>query len=126
MQTVVGLWYYLLAGMCFVLFGTLAHVSRAVFNVYPDRLSDKPLMDMAISEGYDANDWLFGTEYDEAGYYKLDSGRNLKIAVLSTLVLGWGAMLFSTEIAMMFAHGADAAGNWLWDLFQLRLSQMEL
>ncbi|UVC07066.1 hypothetical protein IHQ71_17745 [Rhizobium sp. TH2] len=123
MQVLVGLWYYLLAGMCFVLFGAVAHVSRAVFNVYPDRLSDKPLMDMAISDGYDADDWVFGTEYDEAGYYKLDSGRNLKIAVLSLLVLGWGAMLLSTEIALAFAHAADAVFAWVGELFVRRLGE---
>ncbi|CAN7218202.1 hypothetical protein [Rhizobium sp. LjRoot254] len=123
MQTVIGLWYYLLAGMCFVLFGTVAHVSRAVFNVYPDRLSDKPLMDMAISDGYDADDWLFGTEYDEAGFYKLDSGRNLKIAVLSTLALGWGAMLLSTEIALAFVTAADALFAWVGGLFVQRLAE---
>ncbi|MDB5556939.1 MAG: hypothetical protein JWL86_6923 [Rhizobium sp.] len=123
MQTLMGLWYYLLAGMSLALLGTAGHVSRAVFNVYPDRLSDKPLMDMAVSDGYDANDWLFGTEYDDAGYYKLDSGRNLKIAVLSTLALGWGAMLFSTEIAMVFVHAADASFAWVGELFIRRLGE---
>jgi len=123
MQTLIGLWYYLLAGVLFALFGAIAHVSRAVFNVYPDRLSDKPLMDMAISDGYDANDWLFGTEYDEAGYYKLDSGRNLKIAVLSVLALGWGSMLFSTEIALAFVYSANEIGAWIGGLFIYRLSE---
>jgi len=107
MQTLIGLWYYLLAGMLLVLFGTVAHISRAVSNVYPDRLSNKPLMDMAISDGYDVTDRLFGTEYDESGYYKLESGRNLKIAVLSTLAFGWGAMLLSTELALAFVYAAN-------------------
>jgi hypothetical protein len=123
MMTLIGLGYYLLAGALFALFGLVAHVSRAIFNVYPDRLSDKPLMDMAVSDGYDASDRLFGTEYDEAGFYRLDSLRNLNIAVLSTLALGWGSMLLSTEIALTFTSGADAVFAWVGELFMRRLSE---
>jgi hypothetical protein len=124
MATLLGLGYYLLAGVLFALFGTIAHISRAVFNVYPDRLTDKPWLDMAVSDGYDASDRLFGTEYDEAGYYRLDSGRNLAIAVLSTLALGWGAMLFSTDIALAFVHAADQVVVWVGDLFMQRLADL--
>jgi hypothetical protein len=123
MTTLLGLWYYLLAGLCLVLIGTLAHVLRAVVNVYPDRLTDKPWLDMAISDGYDLNDRLLGTEYDEAGFYKLDSTRNLAIAVFSTLAAGWGAMLLSTPLAVLFAHGADQAFAWLGDLGIRRLGE---
>jgi hypothetical protein len=123
MQTLIGLWYYLLAGVLFALFGAVAHVSRAVFNVYPDRLSDKPWMDMAVSDGYDASDRLFGTEYDEAGYYRLDSLRNLNVSVLSVLALGWGSMLLTTEIALAFVTGIDGLFAWIGDLFIQRLSE---
>ena len=123
MMTLIGLGYYLLAGALFALFGLVAHVSRAIFNVYPDRLSDKPLMDMAVSDGYDASDRLLGTEYDEAGYYKLDSLRNLSIAVLSTLALGWGSMLLSTEIALAFAYAFNELAAWIGELFMRRLSE---
>lgn len=122
-MTLLGLGYYMLAGVCLVLIGALAHVLRAVVNVYPDRLTDKLWLDMAISDGYDANDRLFGTEYDEAGYYRLDSRRNLVIAVLSTLAGGWGVMLFSTEAAVLFAHATDAAFAWTGDLFLHRLEE---
>jgi hypothetical protein len=123
MLLLVGLLYYLLAGLCLVVLGTLSHVARAVFNVWPDRLTDKPWLDMALSSGYDADDRLFGTEYDEAGYYKLDSGRNLTIAVLTALATGWGIMLFSTEAALLFAHGVDLTFAWLGDLFLRRLGE---
>ena len=123
MTTLIGLWYYMLAGFCLVLIGTLGHVVRAVANVYPDRLTDKPWLDMAISDGYDLNDRLFGTEYDEAGFYRLDSGRNLAIAVLSTLAAGWGAMLLATPLAVAFAHGADQVFIWLGDLGLRRLAE---
>ena len=102
--------------------GVIGHVARAVFNVLPDRLSDNKTMDMVISDGYDASDRLFGTEYDDAGYYMLDSRRNLTIAVLSTLAAGWGAMLLHTELALMVANGVNWAGGWLWQLFLYRIS----
>jgi hypothetical protein len=124
MMTLLGLWYYLLAGVLFALFGAVAHVSRAVFNVYPDRLSDKPWLDMAVSDGYDMSDRLFGTEYDDAGYYRLDSFRNLAVSVLSTLALGWGAMLFSTDIALAFVHAINELFAWIGDLFMRRLAEM--
>ena len=123
MMTLLGLGYYLLAGVVFVLMGALGHVCRGVFNVYPDRLTDKPWLDMAISDGYDLNDRILGTEYDEAGFYKLDSGHNLFIAVVLTVAPGWGAMLLSTDVALLFAQGADYAFGWLGDLFVRRLAE---
>lgn len=122
-MTLLGLWYYLLAGVVFALFGAVAHVSRAVFNLYPDRLSDKPWLDMAVSDGYDMSDRLFGTEYDDAGYYRLDSVRNLNISVLSVLALGWGSMLLSTDIALSFVYAINEAFAWVGDLFVRRLSE---
>jgi hypothetical protein len=124
MATLIGLGYYFLAGVLLALLGTIGHVIRAVANVYPDRLSDKPWLDMAVSDGYDLNDRLFGTEYDEAGFYRLDSARNLTIAVFSALAVGWGTMLFSTEAAVLFAQAADQAFAWLGDLFMRRLAEL--
>jgi hypothetical protein len=123
MMTLLGLWYYLLAGVVFALFGAVAHISRAVFNLYPDRLSDKPWLDMAVSDGYDMSDRLFGTEYDDAGYYRLDSVRNLGISVLSVLALGWGTMLLSTDIALSFVHAINEIFAWVGDLFMRRLAE---
>lgn len=124
MTTLLGLYYYLLAGVTLVLMGAIGHVCRAVFNVYPDRLTDKPWLDMAISDGYDLHDRIFGTEYDDAGYYVLDSGRNLRNAVLLTLLPGWGAMFFSTDVAVLFALGADIALGWVGELFMQRLAEV--
>ena len=124
MTTLLGLGYYLLAGATFALLGALGHVCRAVFNVFPDRLTDKKWLDMAISDGYDLKDRLFGTEYDDAGYYMLDSARNLRNAVLRALLPGWGAMVLSTEIALLFAQGADFVLGWTGDLFMRRLAEL--
>lgn len=121
MMTLLGLWYYFTAGVLLALLGALAHVVRALVNVFPDRLTDKPWLDMAISDGYDASDQLLGTEYDEAGFYRLDSGRNLAIAVLSSLAAGWGAMLFWTDLAVFFAHSVDQVFAWIGDPFMRRL-----
>lgn len=123
MMTLLGLGYYLLAGVVFALMGAIGHVCRAVVNVYPDRLTDKPWLDMAISDGYDMSDRILGTEYDEGGYYMLDSRRNLFNAVLLTLLPGWGAMLLSTDVALLFAQGADFALLWLGELFMQRLAE---
>lgn len=124
MMTLLGLWYYLLAGVTFVLMGAIGHVCRAVFNVYPDRLTDKSWLDMAISDGYDLNDRLLGTEYDDAGFYRLDSGRNLSNAVFLTVVPGWLAMRVSTDVAVLFARGADFCLSWIGNLFLQRLAEV--
>lgn len=124
MTTLLGLGYYMLAGVTFVLMGAIGHVCRAIFNVYPDRLTDKKWLDMAVSDGYDMNDRLFGTEYDDAGYYMLDSGKNLKNAVLLTLLPGWGAMVLSTDVALMFTRAADFCLAWLGSLFMQRLAEV--
>jgi hypothetical protein len=124
MMTLLGLWYYMLAGVTFASLGAVGHVCRAVVNVYPDRLTDKPWLDMAISDGYDLNDRILGTEYDDAGYYMLDSKRNLFNAVFLTIVPGWLAMWISTDIAVLFAHGADWFFAWVGDLFMRRLAEI--
>ena len=123
MQTLMGLGYYLVAGVFFALLGLAGHVVRAVVNLYPDRLSDKPLMDMAVSDGYDAQDHILGTEYDDFGYYKLDSRRNVTIAVLSSLALGWLAMLLATDVALVVAACIDWLFGSVWSLFLQRLGE---
>lgn len=118
-------WHYAVAFVLFLLLGAVGHVCRAVFNVYPDRLSDKPLLDLAISDGYDWNDRIFGTEYDDAGYYRLDSWRNFRNATLWSGLGGLAAMLLFDGVSGMIAHGIDVAIAWLWDLFLYRLATVQ-
>ena len=118
------LWHYIIMGVMLAAFGGVAHVSRAVFNLYPDRLSDRPLMDMMISEGYDFSDWLFGTEYDDAGYYRLDSVKNLRICVVSTLVGGWIMILLMPGGSGIMAYAINESVIWLWQLFLHRLGEV--
>jgi len=120
------LWHYIVAGILLAMLGAVGHVCRAVFNVLPDRLSDKPWMDMLISDGYSLGDRLFGTEYDDAGYYKLDSARNLRNYVVATMIGGWAAMLLVPKASGMAAYLINCSCNWLWDLFLYRLANIHL
>jgi hypothetical protein len=126
METQAYLWHYLVAGLVFALLGVAGHVTRAVFNVFPDRLSDKPLMDMMISNGYNLGDYLFGTEYDDAGYYRLDSLRNLRNSVVATLLCGWGVMLFVPGASGLAASAINGSLVWLRQLFFERLNDIRL
>lgn len=119
-------WHYVVAFGLFLLLGAIGHLCRAVFNVYPDRLSDRPMLDLAISDGYDWNDRLFGTEYDDAGYYRLDSWRNFRNAALFTALGGIAVMLFSEGASGLIAHGIDLGLAWLWDLFLYRIENIRL
>lgn len=124
MEVQAYLWHYVVAGLVFALFGVLGHVTRAVFNLYPDRLSDRSWMDMLVSNGYNLGDYLFGTEYDEAGYYKLDSLRNLRFYVASTVIGGWAAMLLVPGASGLVAEAINAALVWVWELFVYRLGDV--
>lgn len=114
-------WHYAVAFVLFLLLGVVGHVCRAVFNVWPDRLSDRPMLDLMVSDGYDWNDRIFGTEYDDAGYYRLDSWRNLRNAAIGCGLAGLAVMLFSDSASVLAARGIDAALAWVWDLFLYRL-----
>lgn len=120
------LWHYAIAGLAFVLFGAVGHISRAIFNIFPDRLSDKPWMDMLISDGYSFGDYLFGTEYDEAGYYELYSLKNLRMYVIGALGGGWCMMLVMPGVSGMVAGVINQAAAALWDLFLYRLQNVHL
>lgn len=79
--------FTLLAG---ALAGCLAHLIRAVFNLYPDKISSTRWVNILVSSDYSIEDDLLGVEFDEySGYYKLFSARNLKISVVI-----WTGMAF--------------------------------
>ncbi|MCV3764827.1 hypothetical protein [Rhizobium sp. TRM95796] len=121
-----GVYHFAIAGLGFCLIGAAAHATRAIFNVLPDRLSDNDRMDMILSDGYSLGDKIFGTEYDDAGYYRLDSLRNLKNSVAATLIGGWAAMLLTPGLSASIARGVEWAEDWLWDLFLHRLETLTL
>ena len=119
-------WHYIVAFLLFLLLGALGHVVRAVFNVLPDRLSDRPTMDLLVSDGYNWNDRIFGTEYDDGGYYRLDSWRNLRNACLLSGLSGIVVMLVSDEAAAAIAGAIDLGLAALWDLFLYRIDTVTL
>jgi hypothetical protein len=123
MQTVIGLGYYLLLGPCFALIGAIGHVIRAKFNLVPDLLFRRNSLNLMFSDGYNLHDALFGTEYDDAGYYRLDSMKNFKISVGWFVGTGWCLMLLSTDFAVLLAHTVDATAGWLGELAMRRLSE---
>lgn len=124
MVTQAYLWHYIVAGILFAVLGIAGHVCRAVFNVFPDRLSDNPRMDMLVSDGYNLGDHLFGTEYDDAGYYKLDSWVNLRNAMIFTLIGGWAVMLIVPGASGAMAYAINESAKWLWELFLYRLREV--
>ncbi|MCF3640720.1 hypothetical protein LXM94_12160 [Rhizobium sp. TRM95111] len=114
-------WHYAVAFALFLVLGAVGHVTRAVFNMFPDRLSDNDTMDMLVSDGYGWNDKLLGTEYDDGGFYRLDSYRNVRNACLMSGFGGLAVMVFSDGASIAIAQGIDAALAWLWGLFLHRL-----
>ena len=116
-------WHYVVAQVIFAGLGVIGHVGRAVFNVLPDRLSDSPTMDMMVSDGFDWYDYLTGVEYDDNGYYRLDSMKNLRVYVQATMIGGFGCMLFMPDAAGAVAMIIDWSLAAIRDLFFLRLQE---
>ena len=60
METELATWHFAVAGIIFALLGALAHVCRAVFNVFPDKLSDRPAVNILVSSDYGWADYFWG------------------------------------------------------------------
>ncbi|MDO6964225.1 hypothetical protein [Rhizobium alvei] len=129
MDTIVtnllSVWYYAIAGLFLLVIGAVAHVLRAVANPFPDRLSENDRVDMFVSSGYDYKDRLFGTEYDEAGFYRLDSLKNLRNSMMLTLAGGWLLMLITPGLSTQVAQAIDWLWVTVWDLFLYRIANLE-
>ena len=113
MQAEIATWHYLVALVLLAALGLVAHVMRAIINPYPDRLSDSEMLDLAVSDGYSWTDYLFGTEYDDAGYYRLDSLKNLRLCCLLTVASGMAALLLVDGAAASFAAVVNEWAAWL-------------
>lgn len=125
METELATWHFIVAGIIFVVLGALAHVVRAVFNVFPDKLSDTPAVNVLVSSDYSWGDYLIGTEFDDGGYYRLDSLKNLRLSVTYWLIAGFGMMLISAEAAQMVAYGIEAGLLAFVDLFWYRIENFK-
>lgn len=124
METELATWHFVVAGVVFALFGVLAHVCRAVFNVFPDKLSDTPSVNILVSSGYSWGDYLWGVEFDDAGYYRLDSLKNLRLYVVSCMLGGLVAMVFIDGTGQGVAALIDAGIAGFIDLFWRRIADL--
>lgn len=124
METELATWHFAVAGILFGLLGVLSHIVRAVFNLYPDKLSDTPIVNIMVSDGYSLGDHFWGTEYDDAGYYRLDSLKNLRLSVVFSVIGGLGVMLFADGTGLGVAKLIDAGLNGLVDLFWYRVAKV--
>ncbi|GAB5461791.1 hypothetical protein [Hoeflea alexandrii] len=124
METELATWHFIVAGIVFVMLGALAHVVRAVFNVFPDKLSDTPAVNVLVSSDYSWGDYLIGTEFDDGGYYRLDSLKNLRLSISYWLFAGFGMMLISAEAAQMVAFGIETALSAFVELFWYRIENL--
>lgn len=125
METEIATWHFAVAGVIFAVLGMIAHIIRAVFNVFPDKLSDTPAVNILVSSDYSWGDYLIGTEFDDAGYYRLDSLKNLRLSVTYWLIAGFGVMLFSAEAAQAIAYLIEAGISGIVDLFWQRIAELK-
>lgn len=126
METELATWHFIVAGIIFAAFGTLAHIVRAVFNVYPDKLSDTPAVNILVSNDYGWADHLWGTEFNDAGYYRLDSLKNLRLSVIFSVFGGLAAMLLIDGAGIGIASLIDAGLGGFVDLFWRRVAELSV
>ncbi|WP_417416337.1 hypothetical protein [Hoeflea sp.] len=124
METELATWHFAVAGIIFALFGAIFHVIRAVFNVFPDKLSDTPAVNILVSGGYGWADYLWGTEYDDAGYYRLDSLKNLRLSVTFSVFGGLAAMVLIDGAGLGIATLIEAGIGGFVDLFWQRIAEL--
>lgn len=124
METELATWHFIVAGVVFAVLGALAHVVRAVFNVFPDRISDTPAVNIVVSSDYGWADHLWGTEFDDAGYYRLDSLKNLRLSVVFTVFGGLAAMLLVDGAGLGIAALIEAGIGAFVDLFWQRVAEL--
>ena len=124
METELATWHFAVAGIVFAAFGALAHVCRAVFNVFPDKLSDTPAVNVLVSSDYGWADYFWGTEFDDAGYYRLDSLKNLRLSVVFSVIGGLGAMALIDGAGVGIAALIEAGLGGFIDLFWQRVAEL--
>ena len=112
METELATWHFVVAGGIFALLGAICHVTRAVFNVFPDKLSDTPAVNILVSSDYSWADHFWGTEFDDAGYYRF------------SVFGGLGAMLLVDGAGIGIAALIEAGAGAFVDLFWQRVTAL--
>lgn len=126
MEAQITTWHYLVAFVLAGMLGAIAHVLRATFNFLPDRLSDSREMDLLVSRDYSWIDYLFETEFNDAGYYELFSARNLKVAIITTELSALFMLLFVPGAASLFAGAVNDSIAWLGQFVAERWSDLRV
>ncbi len=116
METQATVWHYLAAPFVLAGIGALWHLARALWAPFPERVIGSKFVDIHLPFGYLITDLIHETEFDEDGYYRLDSWQNLKVAVSLVVAVGMFFLLFSSEIASFFASCVNTTLQWLVDL----------
>lgn len=124
MEIEIATWHFVVAAIGFAVLGLAGHIIRAVFNLFPDKISDTAAVNIFVSDGYSWADHIFGTQYDDAGYYKLDSAKNLKLSVFFTVAGGIGMMMFIPGAAETVAQLIETSFGFLIDLFWQRIDEV--
>lgn len=116
-QTPLQTWHFFLFLAILAALGVIGHFTRALINPVPDRLTNSDTFDMVFSDGFSLHDYLFGTEYDEYGYYRLDSWKNFRLSIITSMTAGAIVYLFiEPEMAHAFAYYANTAAEWIWNM----------
>jgi len=122
MTTQVTIWHYIAAPFVFALLGVLWHLWRSIPLPLPDKLTNSWRTDsFLIPGGYRWTDFVYETEFDEDGYYRFDSWRNLKIAVGLVVMAGLFVILAMPDLAGLFAEALNALSRWMWERILWRL-----
>ncbi|MCU0831361.1 MAG: hypothetical protein MUC58_07600 [Rhizobiaceae bacterium] len=117
---------FIIAMGVFAVLGVIGHVLRAVVNLYPDRLSDKPMMDVWVSDGYSLDDHLLQVEYDDYGFYRLDSRRNLMLTTSLTMLGGFFFLALDAAASNAISDLINTGLAMMWDVAKLRLAEIRM
>lgn len=106
------------------LLGFVGHIVRGVFNLFPDKISDSAIINIAVSDGYDLKDYLFGVEFDNYGYYELYSLKNMRLAIMHSAFAGFVIMCFVPEQAFAIVQLMDLGAAWAKDYLAQQFAQI--
>ena len=116
MLSLLYLFLFCLAG---ALAGFIGHIIRATVNLYPDKISDNELVNIIVSPDYSTSDSVFNLEFDDFGFYKLYSIKNVQFCLACGFATGFFAYVVAPEpqtselIAQIFSgFGELVADRW--------------
>lgn len=112
-------WHYFAAPFVLAFLGVVWHLSRGLWAPLPERVTGSVRGDLLVPLGFLLTDFIHDVEFDEDGYYRLDSIRNLKVAVGLTTFFGMLAVICMPGVGELMAFCLD----WFVALIVLRWQQ---